>query len=243
MFQSAKQVWDDAVVRNAAALAGVVAQLLAVLSLYGGVRAARLPRVVHARIIRVLRPAESALRRLIVIAARGVIAEPALEHTGRTERIVTGHTLPRQPASIMSFQLFDPRKRFSAQRVIYTTLIPRVSFIAPDAPFSPLSAQPQMSREPPLIMADSDRHISARRLALRLKAFTSALDDIPGHAKRLTRLQLKRETQKPPTFLSPLRPGKPPGHRTVPGHEIDDILAECHKYALGVLSEVQPNTS
>ncbi len=241
MFTSFKQIWDGALARNAAALAGVVAELLAVLSVYGGMDAVKVSRAVHSRIIRVLRPAESALRRLILIAARDVIASP----DGRvlTNTQIRNSTLPRQPASNMAFQLFDPRKRFGVPRVIYTTLIPRVSFIAPDAPFSPLSARPQMSREPPLIMADSDRLISARRLALRIKALASALDDIPRHAKRLVRVRLKRETQQPPRFFSPLRPGKPPGHRSIPGHEIDDILAECHKFALGVLSEVQPNTS
>jgi hypothetical protein len=239
MFTPFKQVWDDAVVRNVAALGAVAAQILAVLSVYGGMDVGSLPRAVHARIIRVLRPAESALRRLIVIAARDVVVEPVQPRTtsGRSRMS------PRKPASNMSFQLFDPRKRFNARRVTYTTLTPRVYFIAPEAPFSPLFPQ---AKSPDQLLSSAptaDRHIGARRLALRLKALTAALEDIPRHAKRLVRLRWKRETQQPPRAFLPLRPGKPPGHRSIVYHEVDDILAECHKFALGVLSEARSDTS
>ncbi len=220
--------------RNVQALASIAAQLLALVAVYGGADVASLPRAVHSRIIRVLRPAELALRRLIVIAARDVNVEPTPPRVTQ----VRDRNSHRKPASRMSFKLFDPRKRFTTHRVIYATQTPRAFFIAPDAPFSPLSPQPP---DRPLIQATSDRGISARRLALRIKALKSALENIPRQAMRLARLRLRRERQQPPRFFSPLRPGNPPGHRITHHHEIDDILAECHKYALGVLSE--PNTS
>jgi hypothetical protein len=231
-------------VHNTQALALVAADILALLQVYGGVDAASLPRSVHSTILRVLRPAESALRRLIVIAARDLVIEPG-EKSSPAQ--ATGpRRSPRKPASSMSFQLVDPRKRFNAPRVTYTTLAPRIFFIAPAAPFSPLSPQPQALPDRAPIPESSDRHIGARRLSLRLKAFTSALEDIPRHAKRLLHWRLRREAQQPPRYYSPLRPGNPPGHRTRPWHEVDDILRQCHKYALGVLSEATatgPNTS
>ncbi len=239
MFTSAKQAWDDAVVRNSQALASIAAQLLAFLAVYGGVDVARLPRAVHSRIIGVLRPAESALRRLIVIAARDVTVEPAPPRVQH----VRDRNSPRKPASRMSFKLFDSRKRFSTKHVTYATKTPRAYFIAPDAPFSPLSPQPHSPPDRPMIQVTSDRGIGARRLCLRLKALASALDNIPRQAQRLARLRLRREKRQPPRLFSPLRPGNPPGHRITHHHEIDDILAECHKFALGVLSEPQPDTS
>jgi hypothetical protein len=242
MFSSAKQIWDAAVVHNRQALALVVADVLAMLQVFGGMEAVRLPRVVHAAIMRVLRPAESALRRLIVIAARDLVVEPP-PHSKQAP--TTGKRAPqRKPAARMSFQLIDPRKRFSSgTRVRYATLSPRVYVIAQAAPFAPLFQQPQGPPDRPAIPEDLERLISARRLVFRLKALTAALDDIPQQAKRLARWRLIRARQEPPRFSSPLRPGKPPGYRSKPQQEVDEILADCHKYALGVLSEVTPNTS
>jgi hypothetical protein len=249
MFTSFKQIWDDVLARNSQALALVVAELLAVLAAYGGTEAVSLPRAVHVTIIRVLRPAESALRRLILIAARDVTvkaAKPPMQP--RSSVAAAGNrTSPRMPesrsASRMAFQLFDPRKRFNLRRVRYTKLTPRIYFIAPKAPFAPLFQQPAAAPVRPPIPSASDRLISARRLCLRLKALSSALEDIPRQARRLVRVRMRRETQQPPRLFLPLRTGKPPGHRNRPSHEIDDILADCHKYALGVLCEQKPNTS
>ncbi len=240
MFLSFNQIWDDAVARNAEALAGVAAELLAFLAVYSSTDAAGIPRRIHATILRVLRPAESALRRLIVISARDVSFESVPPRV-RLEQAV--HPKPRRPASRMSFRLFDPRKRFGAQRVNYTTFAPRISFISPDAPFSPLSLHLQTPYERQLSASASDRHVSARHLRLRLAALVSALGNMPHQARRLARLRFNRENKKPPRYFSPLRPGNPPGHRNRSGHEIDDILAECHKFALGVSSELNRDTS
>jgi hypothetical protein len=239
MFYFSQHIWNDAVARNSAALAAIVAQLWALLEVFGGADAVRIPRAVHSTILRVLRPAESALRRLIVIAARDVTVASVPPRAGLAT--FGKRDAPRKPPSRMSFKLIDPRKRFQIQRVTYTTLNPRISFIAPDAPFAPVFAQPASPQRMPIPSA-AERPISARRLTLRLKALTSALEDIPRQAKRLVRLQLRR-TSAPPRFSSPLRRGNPPGHRTRSQHEIDDILNECHKYALGVLSESKLDTS
>ena len=62
--------WARAIERNSEALKGIVETLFAMLGLAPVVR---LPRSVHSAVLRVLRPAESAMRRLIVIAARGLV--------------------------------------------------------------------------------------------------------------------------------------------------------------------------
>ena len=69
--------WDLAIKRNSEALKGIVADLFAMLELAGLATVARLPRSLHSAVLRVLRPAESAVRRLIVIAARGLVVKLA----------------------------------------------------------------------------------------------------------------------------------------------------------------------
>ena len=69
--------WDLAIKRNSEALKEIIAGLFAMLELAGLATVARLPRSVHSAVLRVLRPAESAVRRLIVIAARGLVVKLA----------------------------------------------------------------------------------------------------------------------------------------------------------------------
>jgi hypothetical protein len=235
MFKTSNQFWTEAVTRNTQVLKAVVAQLLGMLAAFGGTEARKLPQFLRATILQVLRPAESALRRVIVIAARDVKLEVSASKARSTQRIPKTRSLETR-TSHKSFQLFDPRKRFSQQRVTYVSVAPRVSFIAPDAPFAPPFApagetQPARNTEPV-------REISARHLCQRLKAIAAALEDVPHQAKRLVRLQARRENRK--SLMAPLRPGKPPGHRSTPCHGVDHILAECHKFALGVLAEARP---
>lgn len=234
--------------RNAQALKVIVAQLFAVLAVYGGVQGPevsfRVPRSVHATILRVLRPAESALRRLIVIAARHVKVEtaPVMSPPGEVsppgKRPVTGARRSRR----LVFQLFDPRMRLGQRHVTYASIVPRVSFIAPDPPFTPLAVRPvDRSRE-----TEPEQQIGVRRMCLRLQTLTAALEDLPKQARRLAVWRLRRETAKRPTFISPLRPGRPPGFRKVPMFDVDLVLEDCHKYAGGVLAErsaAPPNTS
>jgi hypothetical protein len=59
-----------------------------------------------------------------------------------------------------------------------------------------------------------------------------ALDDLPRQARRLVRLQERRaadpDLAPAVKFKPPLRPGRPPGYRRKPVHEVDEILADCH---------------
>lgn len=81
--------WDLAIKRNSEALAVIIAALFAML---GDATVSRLPRPVYYAVLRILRPAESALRRLIVIAARGLVVKVApsrpMPKGSRSERVV-----------------------------------------------------------------------------------------------------------------------------------------------------------
>jgi hypothetical protein len=72
MFHRFDHIWNDAVARNTEALKTVIASLLGLLTIYGGTEAVNVPRGIRATIMQVLRPAEAALRRIILIAARDV---------------------------------------------------------------------------------------------------------------------------------------------------------------------------
>src|SRR5687767_2063811 len=101
--------WARAIEINQTALTRIVAALIAMVGLAAGGAVAGLPRPVYRAALGVLRPAESAVRRLIVIAARGVVAKP---HAVRP--MPAGLTLARNGGTRASFQLFDARKRFAA---------------------------------------------------------------------------------------------------------------------------------
>ena len=78
--------WDLAIKRNSEALKGIVAALFAMLGLVGEATVSRIPQPLHRAVLRVLRPAESAMRRLIIIAARGLVVKlPAARPISRPD--------------------------------------------------------------------------------------------------------------------------------------------------------------
>ncbi len=240
MFQSNNHIWNAAVTRNIAALKVIVAQLLSLLATYGGSDAAKIPRVIHKTILRALQPAESALRRLIVIAARDT-SIPVLQSNPANKMSEIRTARKRTSGLRVAFQLIDPRKRFGRQRISYTSQNPRVFFIAPAPPFSPLAQHQDQAAFHDFKQPEPETDIGARRLHRRLQAITTALEDIPRQIKRLVRLTARREQRN--VFIPPLRPGRPPGHRKIPQLGIDVILNECHRFAQAVLSEPRTDTS
>jgi hypothetical protein len=96
--------WARAIERNSIALKAIVEALFAMLGLAEEVIVERLPHVVRQAALRVLVPAESAVRRLIVIAARGLVVKAVPSRPmpkGPIQR--GGHSRP-------VFKLFDPVK-------------------------------------------------------------------------------------------------------------------------------------
>ena len=121
--------WARAIERNSEALNGIVAELFAMLGLAGEATVSRIPRSVHSAVLRVLRPAESAMRRLIIIAARGLVVKPAPSRPKPAGAIRKGGPIRQGGPSRPSFQLFDTRKNFA------TTPPPKVHAQSPAHPF------------------------------------------------------------------------------------------------------------
>jgi hypothetical protein len=180
--------WQGAVARNRAALLRVVAVLFVYAGLDEG-GADEVPRRVWRMILRLLRPAESAARRLIVIAARNIEIDPPKPRGEKPltgiERLVAAGVLtfhevnlglarmwrpepavPGKPApAIPAFPLTDPPLRFDTRAWDGKRPFPRDGFE----------------------LADADEEVDARHLCRRLAALKHALDDLDTQAKRLAR--------------------------------------------------------
>ena len=225
--------WAGAIELNREALKGIIAALFVMLGLDGSETVSRIPPALHRAVLRVLRPAESAVRRLIVIAARGLVVKPVAPRPKPAGTIGKGGGSRNRPPS---FPLFDPRKRFAElrqHRVKYTKNPPRIHVF----PYDSLVAAPQPAALP---TPPSDGLINAQRITRRLEALKLALEDLPRQARRLVRLRVRREKVPSLRLKSPLRPGRPPGHRRKPIHEVDEVLTECHGLACWAM---EPDTS
>jgi hypothetical protein len=225
--------WARAIERNSEALKGIVATLIAMLGLDGTDAMVRLPHSLHRAVLRVLQPAESALRRLIVIVARELVVKLATTRAFPARPII-GKGLPSRP----SFKLFDPRKSFALSHgATPPRFLPRIHVFGGDPRVAALwSAPPPLAAPVP----SPDGLVSAEPLTRRLEALKLALNDLPRQARRLARWRLRRENIPSLKFKSPLRPGPPPGHRRKKVHEVDEVLAECHGLARDAL---RPDTS
>ena len=215
--------WDLAVKRNCEVLIEIVADLFAMLGLVGEATVSRLPWPTYRAVLRILRPAESALRRLIVVAARGLVVKPAVFHPRRTGGVKT-----KSGTSHPAFQLFDPQKRIMLpRRRTPPRPGPRIHMFNADNELVTVWPPPRPAAKlaPP---PSPDGMVSAARVIRRLEALESALQDLPRQARRLVRWRTRQETSPNPSFKSPLRPGRPPGYRTRAVHEVDELLSECH---------------
>jgi hypothetical protein len=224
--------WDGAVKHHSEALKGIIAALFAMLGLDGDAMVSRIPKPLHRAVLLVLRPAESAVRRLIVVAARGLVVKPVASRPMPKGQMIGKGSVSRPP----SFRLFDTRKYFaelSLRRVKYTKNPPRIHVF----PYDTLRPLPKPAVAPP---PPPDGLVGAERLSRRLQALKLALDDLPRQAQRLVRLMARREKVPRLKFQSPLRPGQPPGHRKKQTHEVDEVLTQCHWLAWEAL---KPGTS
>jgi hypothetical protein len=216
--------WARAIEINRTALARIVAEIFAVLGLVAGGTLDHLPRGLYLAAERLLRPAESALRRLIVIAARGLVVKP------RPKRpMPKGLVIVSKGAKIMPFRLFDRRTVFdfiASENPLFVKVKTTDS-----NPFNPFRSHYQ----PPPAEQDSGSH--ALHLCRRLAAVAHALETLPRQAQRLARWTERRKTMERPKFTAPLRPGRPPGYRKTPTAEVDFVLQECHALAWDVIRE------
>src|SRR3954471_3640485 len=113
--------WAKAIAINQAALVRIVAAIIAMAGLRGD--GVRLERSTYRAVLRVLRPAEAAVRRLIVIAARGLTAK-----LPPPRPMPKGLAFAGKGGGRRSFQLFDARKRFGRPRGkrVFAKVRPRI---------------------------------------------------------------------------------------------------------------------
>ena len=216
--------WARAVEKNRLALARIVAEIFALLGLAAGGTLERLPHGLYLAAERLLRPTESALRRLIVIAARGLV----VKLTPKRARS-KGPKIASKKSDRMSFRLFDTRKKFDFVE-FENPLFVYVKTYASN-PFNPFDKMVQ--RRPEELAVNT----STSQLSRRLAAVAQALETIPHQAQRMARWQQRRKVMEKPKFTSPLRPGPPPGFRVKPKAEVDFVLQECHGLAWDALRE------
>lgn len=225
--------WARAIDINRAVLLRIIATLVAMIEAQGGV--ALVPVPVHRAMVRLLRPAESAVRRLILIAARKVVVMPALQKPVAVREWPDGLVIARatERKRRAAFRLFDPIRQFGGIRdgapgpglakfpVIRTIgLDPRIpAFLRGEAP------------KPPSLPAG---FISVQKISSRIAAVSHAVNNIPREAKRLMRLLGKSAPDKRKPVL---RPGPPPGGVKKPRDEIHLVLKECHALARHALSD------
>jgi hypothetical protein len=227
--------WDRVIERNSERLFAVVAALVSMVRAHGGGMAAFLPRDVHSAALILLRPAESAVRRLIVIAARAIVLKLKL---GAARKFPAGLCIKSDPERVPAFRLIDPLKQFAPEDFEWgkarEQVIPRISV---PGLFDPVFQQQSIH--------SIDDVVAASALGRRVQALRFALDNLPRQARRLARWRARRELERQagkPGRLSPFRPGFAPGYHRSNLQEVDDILSECHHFAREAW-EWQPDTS
>ena len=257
--------WNLVIDRNRAALTSVVAGLIAMVRRgrqspatgFAGEPASEadprpiLPRRLHRAVLRLLRPAEAAARRLIIVAARGLVVPPLGSRSAKAGSPAgnagkPGLTMGLPPSRKMSrrapaLPLFDPLPSWNRRARPAALGVPRISVPGFSRPF-PI----------PLPLSPEDA-VDATRLALRLAALACALDDLPDHARRFARRRARQapaaagvqdgEAAPPVRFRRrwPLRPGRPTGWRRRPSHEVHEVLNDVHGLAFWALES--PDTS
>jgi hypothetical protein len=233
--------WDEIIERNRERILAAIAPLLAVLG-FDPRRRGEMPRHFYRSLLILLRPAESAVRRLIIIAARGIVLKLRLDASsafpaGLAQRLKMA--LEKDVERIPAFQLIDPLKRFAPQDFEWreeegkeeenAQILPRISV---PGLFDP--AFPQT--EPAFIPADDDP-INTSALLRRIRSLKDALENLPRHARRLARWKARGELARGPDAarkigrLTPFRPGFAPGFRRAEKRDIDAILGDCHYFA------------
>jgi len=180
-------------------------------------------RVVWRAVLAKLVPLESALRRLILVAARDlpVVAMPARERGNK------GGGSRRKGKRGAVFALTDlPRNPDPAPRTCPDKRAPRIRFL--DEPPPPAGAVPS-----------DDDLVESAALRRRIDAMLDALDDLPGQAKRLARWYGRGKRMRYGGAwrrLLPIRSGRPPGHRERDPRDAGKALATCHDLALRCLA-------
>jgi hypothetical protein len=209
-----------AITRNRDTLLHIVATLFAMIGLGEGKTVERLSWPLHRTVLRILRPAEAAVRRLIVVAARDLV----VQHMSPRPAPVGLDSNPKS-RSRTAFRLFDPRQRFNHHGFAGPRPIPRIHVF--DVTVDPRI--PLFHNTPPLAPEPKPQlTVTAAALCRRLAAIRYALEDLNRQARRYARWHAKPFEQRRPQHVSALRPGAPPGFQKHVPHRVHAVLNECH---------------
>jgi len=239
-----------------AALKRIVAMLFAMAGLdevagssgFAGEGTPTLPRRIRLAVLRLLRPAEAAARRLIIALA--MTLPPLRQGDRKSQKILPGPDFFIAPGGVriglapgrtsgapaqipaawtVGFALLDPL-RFPRRRRVVASSVPRIGVPGLTEFFAVLPRAPLLP----------DDEVDAFRLHGRLAALGRALDDLPRQARRFARWQERRPGSRH-RRVWPLRPGRPPGTRADrwTGNrrrsEVDEVLAHAHGLAMFAL--------
>ncbi|MBL8907809.1 MAG: hypothetical protein JNM20_14145 [Rhizobiales bacterium] len=232
-----------AIERNRAPLLVEVLKLFAMIGLTEGATIERISRPLHRQVMGILRKAESAVRRLIVAAARDIVLEPEEPRPARPRAKTSNKAKGKADGEGEAkekrkrrplFNLFDQLKRSPHRIKKRRRPEPRIQVMdLGNNPMFPIYVVVRQQEPPPAVINKADDGmVSAKNLLRRLIAAADALQDIPRHAMRLARWHAKPKEERRPERWSPLRPGRPPGFRQRARHVVDEILKECHWLAL-----------
>ena len=239
-----------AIEHNRQALLSVLVSLVAMACL--GDARATLPRCLRNAVLRLVRPTEAAVRRLVIaLGCRLTVVLPTPRNRARLHRrnapvrpgTGTGIVMPRgvlRPAKNvrhLPLPLLDPLPRPFAirRRIVPAQRAPRISTPGLSRPWQP----------PPALSANDE--VDARRLRLRLTALERVLEDLDAEALRFARWQarqqrasaLARKTPqarpRPSTHRRPLRQRRSEGPRGRRRHAVHDIVESTHRLAVFAL--------
>jgi hypothetical protein len=221
--------WDEIIEGNRQRILAAIAPLLAVLG-FDPKRRGEMPRHFYNVFIILLRPAESAVRRLIIMAARGIIVKLAASRAFPAALKLRLAEKDADEERIPAFCLIDPLKRFAPDGFEWSKewgkdrskeqALPRISV---PGLIDPVFAEPAP-------IASRDDPIDTEALVRRIRALKAALDNLPRHARQLARWKARRG-MKTISRMSPFRPGFAPGFYRTNTREIDAILSDCHYFA------------
>jgi hypothetical protein len=229
--------WTAAIEMQREALKGVAAALVAIV---GGDAPATLPRHLHRAVLRLLRPAESAARRLVIALARSLPASlapsrcpprpPKSTKAGARKaksllvRTGVGTGIVLRPGAPVPAQLAHLARSKAASRALSFPLLDPLPRWRSRRAWRRAAGMPRVSMagaterpaipawKPPL----ADDPLDAGRLGRRLAALAGALDDLPGQARRFARWKARRDRALAAGRIhrvTPLRGGRPPGGR------------------------------
>ena len=224
--------WDEIVEANRARIIAAITPLLAVLG-FDPRRRDEMPRYFYRALLILLRPAESAARRLIVMAARGIVVKLKLGVSRAFPRILVRN---KDPERIPAFLLIDPLKRFAPEGFGWSKewgkgwgMIPSIPRISVPGFSDPVFAEPKP-------FPSRDDVIDTSALVARIRSLKSALETLPRQALRLARWRARSDLRRradvrKPGRMSPMRPGFAPGYHRRDQREIDDIICDVHYFA------------